>query len=1099
MNTARHLVPVLACTALLAAPAPAQDIKAFTGATVIDGTGRAPIRNATILVQDGRVVDAGARVPIPRGATRISIDGKFVIPGLINTHGHVNTPGDLATYAAYGVTTVVSLGGESDAIFAARAAQDTPALDRARVYVSGPVLTPATPDEARAQVAAVAARNVDWVKIRVDDNLGTTPKMTPEVYRAVIEEAHRRNLRVATHLYYLEDARQLIAAGSDFVAHSVRDRDVDAAFVSALKASGRCYTPTLMREVSTYVYESTPDFFSDPAFLRHANAEWVAALREPARQEATRTNAAAQRYKAQLPTAMHNLKRLFDAGIPIAMGTDTGPMGRFQGWFELMELELMVQAGFTPAQAIEAATHGAARCMRLDRTLGTLTAGKWADFVVLDADPLANIANVKRTHATYIAGNLVPTGAPIRGFSPAAAERQHELEDLLASRLDRDSTGAFFREFTARPHPAGSARNRELAEWVAARYRAFGLEDVKLHRYDVYLPWPTHASVTMTAPTRYDATLREDPVDADPDTRQDPGPTYLGMSASGDVTGELVYASSGNPADYDWLEKQGVDLRGKIAIVRYSVPYSYRGFKAQVAQQRGLKALLIYSDPQEDGYRKGLTFPDGPFGPASHIQRGALTYDFIVPGDPLTPGWASIDGARRIAVGEARSVPTIMAMPLSWQDARPLLEALRGPVAPPAWQGALPFTYRVGPGPTTVHVRLTMDDSTRSIWVVEGRIRGAEEPDKYVVLGNHRDAWVFGGVDPSSGSATQLELARVLGGLAREGRRPRRSIVFASWDAEEWHLTGSTEWGEQFADDLRRNAIAYLNVDGSTSGSEYSAGAVASLNSLVVETVRDVRDPASGRSVLDAWGDALAADRQRVIGGGASNATAAQSPLDYPGNELGSGSDYTVFLNYLGIPIVEMSFDGPYGVYHSMYDNYYWMTQFGDPGFRYMTTMADVCGRMALRIANAEAYPFDFALYAGRVEGFIDRLKDAPGMDEARSAARRWKVAAQAVELRLDTALATPAGAERERRLGAINEALRSAEQELLVAGGIPGRPWFRHVLYAPRATYAAMMLPGIQEAMDAKDSTRVREQVLVLTERLNAVAALLEDAARRR
>ena len=703
---------------------------------------------------------------------------------------------------------------------------------------------------------------------------------------------------------------------------------------------------------------------------------------------------------------------------------------------------------------------------------------------------------------------FVPTAAiaqnpGVRGFSESAAAQQRTIEGELASRLNRDSTGAVFRYLTAEPHPAGSVRNKHLAEWVAEKYRAYGLEDVKLHRYDVFLPWPTRVSVTMTAPDYYEASLREDPVDADPDTRLNPGPTYVGMSGSGDVTGELVYASSGNPSDYDWLAAQGIDVRGKIALVRYSVPYSYRGYKAQVAQQRGVKALLIYSDPQEDGYRKGLTFPDGPYGPESHIQRGALTYDFIVPGDPLTPGWASIEGARRITIAEARSAPTVIAVPLSWHDAKPLLEALKGPVAPPNWQGALPFTYRVGPGPATVRVNVAMDDSTRAIWVVEGRIRGTDEPDKYVVLGNHRDAWVFGGVDPGSGSATQLELARVLGGLAKEGKRPKRSIVFASWDAEEWHLTGSTEWGEQFENDLRKNAIAYLNVDGSTSGAEFSAGTVASLNRFIVETVRDVRDPATGQSVLSAWGTALGVERERTIGGGASGAK-SQRPIDYPGNELGSGSDYTVFLNFLGIPIVEMSFDGPYGVYHSMYDNYYWMTHFGDPGFRYMTAMGEVWGRMALRLANAEVYPFDFALYADRVNGFIDALAKVPGaervrLQSARTAARRWRASGAALDSAMRSVLARPVSAERTRVLKAMNESLRTVEQQLLLSEGIPDRPWFRHVLYAPRPTYAAMTLPGILEAVEAKDLARAAAQVNALTARLNAAAAMVERAVNAR
>lgn len=389
--------------------AQAPSVRAFTGATLIDGTGAAPMANATIVVREGRIVAVGpaARVIVPAGAERVAMDGRFVIPGLINAHGHVNTPADLRTYAAYGVTTVVSLGGETDEVFAARAAQTTPALDRARVFLAGPVLAPATPDEARAQVAALVPRQPDWVKIRVDDNLGTARKMAPEVYRAVIEEAHRRGLRVATHLYYLADAKDLVAAGSDFMAHSVRDQPVDDAFVAALKASGRCYSPTLMREVSTFVYESTPPFFADPFFQAHADGEWVAALRDPARQAATRADRAAATYKAQLPVASGNLRRLAEAGVPIAMGTDTGPMGRFQGYFELMELEYMVRAGLAPAQVLAAATGVAARCMGLDRDLGTLGAGKWADFIVLEANPLDDIANVRRIASVWIAGNRV--------------------------------------------------------------------------------------------------------------------------------------------------------------------------------------------------------------------------------------------------------------------------------------------------------------------------------------------------------------------------------------------------------------------------------------------------------------------------------------------------------------------------------------------------------------------------------------------------------------------------------------------------------------------------------------------------------------------
>jgi len=398
---------------VLPALAVAQPVpRAFTGATLIDGTGRTPVTNATLLVRDGRIVAAGpaARVTIPANAERVPLAGKVIIPGLINAHGHASSVANLRTYAAYGVTTVYSLGDESPDVFAARDAQRTTAPSHARVYVAGPVLNPSSPDDARAQVAAVADRKVDIVKIRVDDNLGTAPKMKPEIYRAVIDAAHARGLRVAVHLYYLDDAKDLLAAGADYIAHSVRDKAVDADFTRQLVQSKVCYSPTLMREVSTFVYESTPPFFKDSLFLAHANREWMATAQQPARQEATRTSASAQRYKAQLPLAMRNMKALHQAGVPIAMGTDTGPVGRFQGYFELMEIEMMVDAGLTPTQALQSATRDAARCLKLDADLGTLEAGKVADFVVLDASPLERISNIRKQHSVWIGGVRVGAG-----------------------------------------------------------------------------------------------------------------------------------------------------------------------------------------------------------------------------------------------------------------------------------------------------------------------------------------------------------------------------------------------------------------------------------------------------------------------------------------------------------------------------------------------------------------------------------------------------------------------------------------------------------------------------------------------------------------
>ncbi|MBL0938089.1 MAG: amidohydrolase family protein [Gemmatimonadaceae bacterium] len=383
--------------------------RAFTGVTLFDGTARAPINNAVLLVRDGRVVAAGpeSSVRIPSDARRESLRGKFVMPGLINAHGHASSTDNLATYAAYGVTTVYSLGDETPEVFAARAAQRSIAPRHARVFVAGPVLNPGSPTEAVTQVTSLASRGVDIAKIRVDDNLGTARKMTPEVYRAVIEAAHRQGLRVAVHLYYRDDALSLLDAKADFIAHSVRDQEVDDAFVQRVRDSKVCYSPTLMREVSTYVYEQTPEFFKDPFFLAHANREWMNTVSQPARQEATRTSTSAQKYKAQMPVAMRNLKRLAAAGVPIAMGTDTGPLGRFQGYFELMELELMVDAGLSTTDVLRSATQVAAQCMQIDRELGTLEPGKWADFLVLDASPLTDIRNIRKQHSVWIAGERV--------------------------------------------------------------------------------------------------------------------------------------------------------------------------------------------------------------------------------------------------------------------------------------------------------------------------------------------------------------------------------------------------------------------------------------------------------------------------------------------------------------------------------------------------------------------------------------------------------------------------------------------------------------------------------------------------------------------
>src|ERR1700687_4980827 len=400
-----------------------------------------------------------------------------------------------------------------------------------------------------------------------------------------------------------------------------------------------------------------------------------------------------------------------------------------------------------------------------------------------------------------------PPVSPLLGFSPPHAAAEHQLESTFQSIPSPEKAREWHRTFTAEPHPAASDRNNQLADFVADEWRKQGWEDVTLRRYDVLHSRPRSISLEMTAPVQFTASLREDAYDADPDTKNPAvSGSYFGYSASGDVTAEVIYAHSGNPEDYDLLRKNGISVKGQIALVRYSNPYSYRGFKALIAEREGAAALLIYSDPAEDGYTKGKVFPDGPWGPEYHIQRGAITYDFMVPGDPQTPGWASVAGAKRVPVEEAISIPKIMALPLSWHDAKPLLANMDGPIAPDGWQGGLPIKYHLGGQRVRVHVKIEMDNSTQPYYVVEGHIRGAQLPDEWIVPGNHRDAWVFGGVDPSSGTASMMELTRALGKLAKAGTRPRRTLVICSWDGEEVGLTGSTEWGEQFADERRKKA-----------------------------------------------------------------------------------------------------------------------------------------------------------------------------------------------------------------------------------------------------------------------------------------------------
>ena len=692
-------------------------------------------------------------------------------------------------------------------------------------------------------------------------------------------------------------------------------------------------------------------------------------------------------------------------------------------------------------------------------------------------------------------GVLISAQMPSRrpfGFSRNGAEIEQKLERRFLSLPNSNRIEEAHAFLTAKPHIAGSRRDKELADWTAARFTEAGLEGVRTSTHEVLLPWPLEVSVEMTAPRAWRASMREDPIDGDVYTQapqEEIGLPYHAYSASGDVTADVVYAGSGNPADYDWLMSQGIDIRGRIALVRYSVPYSYRGFKALTAQQRGAAGILIYSDPADDGAGKGKVYPDGPWGPASHIQRGGVVYDFMVPGDPLTPGWASVEGARRIDRSEAESLPRIISAPLSHRDARPILEALGGPMAPKGWQGGLPLKYRVGPGPAKVRLRVRSDDKVRPIWTVTGAIRGREQPDQTVIVGNHRDAWIYGGVDPSSGSAALVELARTLGELTRDGWRAKRTILFASWDAEEFTLTSSTEWGEEHEQKLRAGAVAYLNVDSAASGPHFAAAAVPSLNRLIAEAAGEVRDPRLRIPISAAVRDRRASERG-ALPTGASN--------ELVNNKLGSGSDYTVFLNFLGIPVADLSFDGPYGVYHSVYDNHNWVSRIGDPGFRYHAALVSLWGLATLRLANADALPIDPEAYASRLRDFSAELGRSYSsvaestvrstFAEVNAAIAELENAARSFSLRRDRALdnGNTAGLE------AINTSLLRFERAFLSEDGIPGRPWYRHLIYAPKSTYGPELFPGVAEAVGQKNWKQAAEQGRRLAGAIRGAAAVL-------
>jgi N-acetylated-alpha-linked acidic dipeptidase len=684
--------------------------------------------------------------------------------------------------------------------------------------------------------------------------------------------------------------------------------------------------------------------------------------------------------------------------------------------------------------------------------------------------------------------------ASISGFRDVAAEQ--ELEKKFLAVPDAKLAEEHLRILTQAPHIAGSPEDKATAEYVAGKFRDAGL-DTAIVEYKVWFNYPSEIQVDMTAPEGVEMHgPRREHVSDDPfqDDRRIVM-AYNAMSPSGDAEAEVVYANYGSPEDFDRLKQMNVDVRGKIVIVRYGE--NFRGVKAFVAQERGAAGVIIYSDPKDDGYYRGDAYPKGPWRPASGVQRGSVGYMFEFAGDPTTPGIASVPSlpdSKRVSPNDSDQMPKIPVTPLCYADATPILEHLGGPASPREWQGALPFTYHVGPGPAKVRMHLRQDYQFRTIWDVIGKIPGSSSPNEWVVAGNHRDAWVYGAVDPNSGTAAMLETVHGLGELLKSGWKPKRTIVFGSWDAEEEGLMGSTEWGEDNAQELS-NATAYFNMDAAVSGKKFGASGVPSLKEFIRGVAKAVPSPQGG-TVYQAWKDANQPKQAPRVQETNYRLPASGLHTDVPVGDLGSGSDYTVFLQHLGVPATDIGSSGEYGVYHSAFDNFAWFKKFGDPDFLYEQEMARVYGLEALRMADADVLPYNYEEYGKEIQVYLDAARGkaqdkfgekAPNFAAAADGARHLQDAGSKM---LQKQRKLPADPER------INATLRAVERALLIPDGLPNRPWYHHSIYAPGqyTGYAAVVIPGVNEAIDQGDLQRTEEQIAALAAALNRATQVLEQ-----
>jgi N-acetylated-alpha-linked acidic dipeptidase len=726
----------------------------------------------------------------------------------------------------------------------------------------------------------------------------------------------------------------------------------------------------------------------------------------------------------------------------------------------------------------------------------------------------------------------VAAAPDLRGYSDASARVQREWETKFRNLPEPQRMRASMQRLSARPHHVGSAYGKDNAEWLAAQFRSYGW-DTQIERFDVLFPTPKERVLEMVAPTTFRAKLQEPTVGLDPTSNQqgEQLPTYNAYSGEGDVTGPLVYVNYGIPADYEELERRGISVKGAIVIARYGM--SWRGIKPKVAAEHGAVGCIIYSDPRDDGYQQGDVFPEGPWRPSTGVQRGSVMDMPVYPGDPLTPGVGATPDAKRLAIKDAQTIMKIPVLPISYGDAQPLLAALRGPVAPDGWRGGLPIAYRMGPGPARVHLKMTFNWDQKPIYDVIARLRGSTYPDEWIVRGNHHDAWVNGAEDPISGLAPELEEARAMGELVKQGWRPKRTIVYAAWDGEEPSLLGSTEWVEAHSDELTRNAVAYINTDGNGRGF-FGAGGSHSLEKLVNDVMKDIQDP---ETKLTVWKRTQAA---AIRFGSADDRRDARNRADLKIEALGSGSDFTPFLQHAGIASLNVGFGGEDGggIYHSIYDDFYWYTHFSDTSFVYGKALAQAVGTMVMRLADAELLPFAFGNLAETAKNYLgelQRLRDtradqiaernrqlddgvfaatvdpqeptiAPKRQDpapflnftpVQNAVDALQKAADDYERTVQRAHDNGGTALARASLASVNSKLIQAERAMLAEGGLPTRPWYKHLLYAPGlyTGYGVKTMPAAREAIEQGRWDEANAELARVATGLNAEAALIRSA----